>query len=197
MIQLSEEVRNALLDQVETTVGTEPILEIRTGPPPANTAAVATGTILASMTLPTNWMANAASGQKQLAGVWQDTSADTTGTAGHFRIRQGSLCHAHGAVGVDLPLTTTVTAPINTNVLTFTSTTGVAVGALVTGTGIAPGTFVLSFTSTTVNLSDAVTLAVTSGTSITFSGDMSINTLSIVAGQQVSVNVFTLVAPNA
>ena len=197
MIQLSVEVRNAILDQIETTIGVDPVLEIRTGPPPASTASVATGTILASMTLPTNWMANAASGQKLLSGTWQDGSADANGTAGHFRIRQGALCHMHGSVGVDLPLTTTVTAAANTNVLTFTSTTGVNLGDLVTGTGIPAGTFVSSFTSTTVNLSDAATLAVTSGTAITFSGDMSINTLTVVAGQQVSVTQFTLVAPNA
>ena len=197
MIQLSVEVRNEMLNAVEAAVGTAPILEIRTGAPPANTAAVATGTLLCSMTLPSDWMSPAASGQKTLSGTWQDASADATGTAGHFRIRQGSLCHMHGTVGVDLPLTTTVNASINTNVLTFTSTTGVAVGALVTGTGIAAGTFVASFTSTTVTLSDAITSAITSGTAITFSGDMSINTLSIVTGQQVSVNVYTLVAPNA
>jgi len=197
MLQFSPEVRNAMLDAAETATGTSPILEIRTGAPPANTAAVATGTILCSMNLPADWMAAASGGQKNISGTWQDASADATGTAGHFRIRQGSTCHAQGTVGVDLSLTTTVNASINTNVLTFTSTTGVANGALVTGTGIPAGTVVLSFTSTTVNLSDAITSAITSGSTITFSGDMSINTLSIVTGQQVSVNVYTLVAPNA
>jgi hypothetical protein len=44
-------------------------------------------------------MAAASSGSKALSGTWQDTSADSTGTAGHFRIKaSGGTCHMQGTV---------------------------------------------------------------------------------------------------
>jgi hypothetical protein len=97
-LQLSVAVRNARLDAVETSIGTTPTLEIRTGTPPANCAASDTGSVLASITLPSNWMADASGGTKALAGSWVDSSADAAGTAGHFRIKQGATCHAQGTV---------------------------------------------------------------------------------------------------
>jgi len=52
------------------------------------------------MTLPADWMGDAASGQKLKAGVWQDLSADAGGIIGHYRIYDsgGSTCHAQGTV---------------------------------------------------------------------------------------------------
>lgn len=99
-LQLSVAVRNARLDAFESTTGTSAILEIRTNAQPANCAAADAGTLLASMTLPSDWMAAAASGAKALAGTWQDTSANATGTAAHFRIKDsgGSTCHMQGSV---------------------------------------------------------------------------------------------------
>lgn len=99
-LQYSVAVRNARLDAVESTTGTSAILEIRTGAVPANCAAADSGTLLASCTLPSDWMAAASSGTKALSGTWQDTSANATGTAGHFRIKDsgGSTCHIQGTV---------------------------------------------------------------------------------------------------
>ena len=99
-VQLSTTVRNARLDTVESTISTAPILKIRTGAQPANCAAADSGTVLATMTLPSDWMNAAASGQKTLLGTWQDTSADAAGTAGHFRIYDsaGTTCHIQGSV---------------------------------------------------------------------------------------------------
>lgn len=99
-IQLSTTVRNARLDAIETAIGTSPIMRIRTGAPPANCAAADTGTVLATLTLPSDWMAAAASGSKAKSGTWEDTSADATGTAGHFRIYDsgGTTCHMQGTV---------------------------------------------------------------------------------------------------
>ena len=96
--QFSTAARNAWLDAIETTVGVSPTLEIRTGAAPANCAAAATGTVLATMTLPSDWMAAATSGSKALSGTWQDASADAAGTAGHFRINAGATCHIQGTV---------------------------------------------------------------------------------------------------
>ncbi len=85
-VQYSVAVRNARLDAVETVIGTSPILRIRTGAPPANCAAARSGTVLATLNLPSDWMAAASGGTKALSGTWQDLSADATGTAGHYEI---------------------------------------------------------------------------------------------------------------
>jgi hypothetical protein len=99
-IQFSVAVRNARLDAIETAIGASAILKIRTGAAPASCATADSGTVLATINLPTDWMANAASGSKSMQGTWQDTSADASGTAGHFRIyaSDGTTCHMQGTV---------------------------------------------------------------------------------------------------
>jgi hypothetical protein len=99
-VQLSASVRNAILDAIETAVGVSAVLRIRTGAQPANCAAVDAGSVLATMTLPADWMAGAAAGSKALSGSWADASADGTGTAAHFRLyaTDGTTCHLQGAV---------------------------------------------------------------------------------------------------
>jgi hypothetical protein len=99
-LQYSVSVRNAQLDAIETTVGTSAVLKIRTGAPPANCAAADSGTVLATCSLPSDWMAAASSGSKAKSGTWEDTSADNTGTAGHWRLyaSDGTTCHAQGTV---------------------------------------------------------------------------------------------------
>jgi hypothetical protein len=99
-IQFSVPVRNARLDAIETAIGTSAILKIRTGAAPASCATADSGTVLATVNLPSDWMVNAASGSKGMSGTWQDTSADASGTAGHFRIyaSDGTTCHLQGTV---------------------------------------------------------------------------------------------------
>ncbi len=96
--QFSVAARNAALDAIETAIGASPTLNIRTGAPPANAGAAATGTVLAAMTLPADFFANASNGTKALAGVWEDLSANAAGTAGHFEIVQGATRHIQGTV---------------------------------------------------------------------------------------------------
>jgi hypothetical protein len=52
------------------------------------------------LSLPSDWMAAASSGSKAKSGTWQDTSADATGTAAHWRLyaSDGTTCHAQGTV---------------------------------------------------------------------------------------------------
>lgn len=131
-LQYSVAVRNAKLDAVETTIGTGAVLKIRTGAPPANCAAADSGTVLATMNLPSNWMADAASGQKAFTGTWQDASADAGGTAGHFRIyaSDGTTCGIQGTAGEtgdspDLVLDNKIiTAGQSVSVTAFTLTAG-------------------------------------------------------------------------
>jgi len=100
-LQFSVTVRNGRLDGIETAIGTSAILKIRTGAAPASAAAADTGTVLATLNLPSDWLAAASSGAKAKSGTWQDTGADASGTAAHFRIYDsgGSTCHVQGTVG--------------------------------------------------------------------------------------------------
>jgi hypothetical protein len=129
-IQLSEAVRNARLDAVETAIGVSAVLKIRSGAAPANVAAADSGTVLATLSLPSDWMAAAASGAKAKAGTWQDTVADATGTAAHFRIyaSDGTTAHIQGTVGQgtgDLSLdNTSIVAGQSVTITGFTLTDG-------------------------------------------------------------------------
>ena len=131
-LQLSTTVRNAQLDAIETAIGTSAVLKIRTGSVPANVATADSGTVLATLTLPSDWMAAASSGSKALSGTWQDASADATGTAAHFRIyaSDGTTAHMQGTVtatggGGDMTVDNTSFASGQSfTVTTFTLTAG-------------------------------------------------------------------------
>lgn len=99
-IQFSVAVRNARLDAIETAIGASAIMRIRTGAAPASCATADSGTVLATLNLPSDWMAAAAAGAKAMSGTWQDSAADASGTAGHFRIYDsgGTVCHLQGTV---------------------------------------------------------------------------------------------------
>ena len=101
-VQLSETVRNARLDALETAIGTSPVLRIREGSAPSSIADADAGDVLATLTLPSDWMAAASSGSKAKSGTWQDSSADDTGTAAHFRIyaSDGTTQHFQGTVTI-------------------------------------------------------------------------------------------------
>lgn len=100
-LQYSVSVRNAKLDAIETAISTSAIMKIRTGAVPANCAAADAGTVLATVALGSDWMAAASGGAKAKSGTWEDTSADASGTAAHFRIyaSDGTTCHIQGTVG--------------------------------------------------------------------------------------------------
>lgn len=99
-LQFSVGVRNARLDAIESTIGAGAVLKIRTGAAPADVATADSGTVLATLTLPSDWMAAASGGSKAKSGTWEDTSADDTGTAAHFRIyaSDGTTAHMQGTV---------------------------------------------------------------------------------------------------
>ena len=125
-VKMSVAVRNATLDAIETTIGASAILRIRSGAVPTNIADADAGTVLATINLPADWMAAAASGTKDLTGTWTDASADATGTAEHWRIyaSDGTTQHMQGTItvsagGGDIELSSTsITA---TGAVTITS----------------------------------------------------------------------------
>jgi hypothetical protein len=123
-------VRNARLDVIETTVGVSAVLKLRTGAQPANCAAADSGTVVATITLPVDWMNAAGSGSKTILGTWEDTIADSTNTPAHFRIYESTAttCHLQGTVGQgsgDLSLdNTTIIAGQDVLITLFTLTDG-------------------------------------------------------------------------
>lgn len=129
-LQYSVGVRNAKLDQVQTTIGTSPKLELFTGSPPANCATADSGTKLITITLPSNWMNAASAGSKTLLGAWSGT-VGTSGTVGYFRIKDSTdtTCHIQGTVtitggGGDLTMDNNVLASgqtVNQNSFTLTA----------------------------------------------------------------------------
>ncbi|MGD0564551.1 MAG: hypothetical protein ABSA66_15850 [Roseiarcus sp.] len=100
-IQFSAAVRNARLNAIFATIGASAKLLLYTGSVPANCAASATGSLLATLTLPST-EENAASGgaETQASSPWTGT-ASAAGTAGYFRVMDptGATCHVQGTVG--------------------------------------------------------------------------------------------------
>lgn len=127
-VQFSVAVRNARLDAIETTAGASAVMKIFSGSVPANCAAADSGTVLATLNLPSDWMAAASGGSKAKSGTWQDLSADNTGTAGYFRVYDSGAitCHIQGTVGTsgtDMTVSSTsFTAGQSFTVNTFTIT---------------------------------------------------------------------------
>lgn len=123
-------LKNTLLDAIETAVGTSARLIIYDSItiPAVNSAA--TGTVLADMTLPSDWLAAASGGTKALAGTWSDPGANATGTATYFRVLnngadttfiQGTV----GTSGADLNLSTvSITSGAAVSITGFTLTAG-------------------------------------------------------------------------
>lgn len=114
-LDLNNLLANALLDRFDTEFPAGSILEIRSGAG-AGAENAATGTLLASITLPATPWAAAGAGSKAKSGVWQDASADAAGTAAHYRLKnatdtrriEGTVTATGG--GGDLTLNNTVIA---------------------------------------------------------------------------------------
>jgi hypothetical protein len=191
--QVSVAVQNASLDSGETTVGTAPVVQLRTGAPPANCAAADTGTLLCSMTLPSDWMSAAASGVKAKLGTWTGTGV-AAGTPGHYRFKDSGLTttHRQGTIKQPVVIATNALTAANGNVLNFAATTGVAVGDMVTGTGVAVNSKVLAFSGTTVTLDRATIAGVANAASITFGGDMTVDAASIAVSQPVTITSYQI-----
>lgn len=124
-IKYSTAVRNAQLDAIETVIGASPKLRILTGSAPATCATAQSGTLLAELTLPSDWASSAASGAKSLLGSWSGTVV-ADGTAGYYRIldNAGTTCHEQGTIGTSgQDLNGTSTALTTGQVLVITAKT--------------------------------------------------------------------------
>ena len=113
-LQLSIAVQNGMLDSLESVVGLSPKLAIFSGSAPTTCASANPTGELARMTLPTDWLATAASGVKLILGSWVcvATGAGLPGAATSFRVyaTDGTTCHMQGTCGLgtgDLSLSKT------------------------------------------------------------------------------------------
>ena len=199
-IQYSTTHRTNDLADIITQLGTTAYLLLYTGSVPANCAAAATGTLLASLPC-SNPFAPAPSSGVLTASAITSATAAATGTGGYWRLctnSAGTTCVAQGTLFGSSTLTTSASTSANGNVLTFTSVTGVSVGQTVSGTGIPAGTTVVATSGTTVTLSQTSTAGVASSATITFGGDLTITGGgSFTSGQTVSVSSFVITATGA
>jgi hypothetical protein len=135
VLQFSDTVRNARLDTFESTIGTAAKLRIFTGTVPTNCAAVDSGTLIADLTLPSDWMTAAATGVKGKNGAWTGVGHANAGAgmdAGHFRIKNsaGTVTHCQGDITITGGAGAMTLDSINiatsqpVNVTTFTLTDG-------------------------------------------------------------------------
>jgi len=83
-IYRSDAVRNALMDSLDTQRGTSARVEVRSGVPSGTAGG---GTLLALMTgNASGWAGASAAGVLTSNAIAADSSADATGTAGHYEL---------------------------------------------------------------------------------------------------------------
>lgn len=133
-IQFRDTIRNGRLDSIETVGGASCALRVYTGAQPSDVTQANSGTLLVTMNLPANWMADAASGSKALAGVWSGSaSGGSASTPGHFRIynsqatMDGTTCIVQGSCGIgsgDISFDGTITSGQTVSVSAFDLTDG-------------------------------------------------------------------------
>ena len=102
----STPLRNAKLDQIETTIGPLPILRIYEGAQPAALTDAPSTDLVVQIALPANWMNDAAAGAKTKLGAWQANAESVNAPfdvdPGYFRILEatGATTHIQGTVTV-------------------------------------------------------------------------------------------------
>jgi hypothetical protein len=194
---------------LNTDIGINALIKIYSGAAPANVGTAATGTLIVTLTGNATAFGAAATGALTANGTTTASAASVgnpigpvnavaSATAGYFRATtSASLEVVQGLVFQSVALTTSALTAIAGNVLTFASTTGVAVGMNITGTGVTAGSTVLAFTSTTVTMSLTSSAGVASAVAITFNGDMTLANTVINSGQAVSLTSFVLTMAGA
>jgi hypothetical protein len=123
-VRLDTDIRNALATQISTSFPAGSTVQIRSGAQPASANDTATGTLLATITLPASPWAAASGGAIAKQGTWSAT-VSTGGTAGHARI-------IGGANAIDVSVGTTGTDWIIDNATLVAGGTVTVVSASIT-----------------------------------------------------------------
>lgn len=189
--------RTNSMSTLNTDIGINAQIIIYSGAAPANVATAPTGTLLVQYAGNATAFGTAAAAQLTASAVANATAA-ASGTAGYFRINtSGGTAVTQGLVFQQVVIATSALTAANGNVLTFASTTGVAVGMTVSGTGVVAGSTVVAFTGTTVTLSLTSTAGVASAASITFGAEMVLGNTVIASGQTCTFNSYVRTASGA
>lgn len=80
---------NAIVDLIDAGGGAG-TLAVRTGSQPTNVGDSDSGTLLGTLTFSSTAFGNSSTGTATASSITSDTSADASGTAGHFRIKDNS-----------------------------------------------------------------------------------------------------------
>lgn len=129
-LQFSSNVRNSMLDSIESTVGVTAVVRIFAGTLPASCATANAGTNLVTWNLNSDWASNASAGSKAFSSTPLSSNAVATGTAGYFRLyaADGTTCHMQGTVtltgsGGDMTLdNTSINSGQNVQITSWTLT---------------------------------------------------------------------------
>lgn len=100
--QYSVAVRDARNDAIETIIGNSAKLYLYSGVEPNNCAATDPSGLLATLSLPFDWIGDSSNGVKAKGAiVWSGTAA-AAGVAASYRIKDntGTTCHIQGSVGI-------------------------------------------------------------------------------------------------
>ena len=87
-LRINDPLRNSLLGTEGFDKFNNGKLSIYSGTQPAGSNAAPTGTLLVEITLPADACGSSSAGVFAKSGTWEDTSADATGTAGYFRLKE-------------------------------------------------------------------------------------------------------------
>lgn len=126
-LQFDTTTRNDWLNTLTTNLGSSATFVCYTGSAPANCAASATGTLLATVDFESTPFPGASGGSMTANGLTLTSTAGNSGTAGYFRLLDGSsVCHMQGTVatsGADFNVnSTTVTSGQAFDITGFTLT---------------------------------------------------------------------------
>lgn len=138
-LQFSPTLRNAWLDAIYTVTGPQPHLDLWTGSPPISCLYPPSGSLVASLQLPVNWIQKAGlSGTPGTISfvVPQSTTAILGALIGHFRLYtfDRSQCVMQGTAGANVgttppDLVITNPSPVVGQIVNLVSLTFTAPGA--------------------------------------------------------------------
>ena len=101
--RLSTAARNAACDGIVDLIdsGGAGTIRVRTGSQPTNVGDADTGTLLGTLAFSATAFGASSGGTATAAAITSDSSADASGTAGHFRVYNGSSAiHSDGTCGL-------------------------------------------------------------------------------------------------
>lgn len=101
-LQMGTALRTARSAVIETTIGTSPHIYIRTGGVETNPSDADSGTLLATVDLPSDWCSQSSGTLTFLSLPLYSNAAVAAGAAAHYRIKDsaGSVVHMQGDVSV-------------------------------------------------------------------------------------------------